>query len=260
MLREHLFEKRAPADPHFRWRGGDVSRLEGFSDGVFAVTLTLLIVTTEVPSAFYEMWMLLRDLPVFLVSFALLMLAWSTHHQFFRRYGLQDNLTIFLNGAFLFLVLFFAYPLKFLAEFLWRLVIREETASMFFVPPGIPDPWGWLASDLSQRAGMMYFYSFGIIGVFGVLFLMLLRAYGKREVLELDELERHLTRVSLRQQAAMLLVALASVMILFVSQNPGLSGVVYFLIGPLQAVIGILGGVRTSVILRVQADAESPTD
>jgi hypothetical protein len=34
MIREHLFHKRAPADPMFRWRGGDVSRLEGLSDGV----------------------------------------------------------------------------------------------------------------------------------------------------------------------------------------------------------------------------------
>lgn len=256
MIREHLFDKRAPADPHFRWRGGAVSRLEGFSDGVFAVTLTLLVVTTEVPGAFYEMWLLLRDLPVFLASFALLMLAWSTHHQFFRRYGLEDNVTVFLNGAFLFLVLFFAYPLKFLAEFLWRLVLREETASMFVVPDGVPDPWGWLESNLSQRSAMMYFYSFGLIGVFGILFLMLLRAYGKRDVLELDELECHLTRVSLRQQAIMLLVGTASVAVLYTTQNPGLSGVIYFLIGPLQAVIGILGGIRTAIILRSQ---EEPT-
>jgi hypothetical protein len=43
MIREHLFEKRLPTDPLFRWRGGGVSRVEGFSDGVFAVILTLLI-------------------------------------------------------------------------------------------------------------------------------------------------------------------------------------------------------------------------
>jgi len=42
MIREHLFHKRAPADPMFRWRGGDISRLEGLSDGVFGV-LALMV-------------------------------------------------------------------------------------------------------------------------------------------------------------------------------------------------------------------------
>jgi len=54
LIREHLFDKRAPADSMFRWRGGDVSRLEGLSDGVFAVTLTLLVVSLDVPNTFYE--------------------------------------------------------------------------------------------------------------------------------------------------------------------------------------------------------------
>ena len=75
MIREHLFHKRAPADPMFRWRGGEISRLEGLSDGVFAVTLTLLIVSVNVPTTFYELWRTIRDIPVFLASFVLLMMA-----------------------------------------------------------------------------------------------------------------------------------------------------------------------------------------
>ena len=35
MIREHLFDKRAPADSMFRWRGGDVSRRSAVKDGVF---------------------------------------------------------------------------------------------------------------------------------------------------------------------------------------------------------------------------------
>lgn len=85
MIREHLFDRRAPADPMFRWRGGDVSRLEGLSDGVFAVTLTLLVVSLDVPSTFYELWLTIRDLPVFLVCFAVLLMVWRYHHIFFRR-------------------------------------------------------------------------------------------------------------------------------------------------------------------------------
>jgi len=85
MIREHLFHKRAPADPMFRWRGGDLSRPEGLSDGVFAVTLTLLVVSLKVPTTFHELWLTIRDLPVFLVCFAMLMMVWRYHYLFFRR-------------------------------------------------------------------------------------------------------------------------------------------------------------------------------
>ncbi|NIV14887.1 MAG: DUF1211 domain-containing protein [Aliifodinibius sp.] len=40
-------------DQEFRWRGGDVSRMEGFSDAVFAFALTLLVVSLQVPNSFW---------------------------------------------------------------------------------------------------------------------------------------------------------------------------------------------------------------
>ena len=45
-----------------------------------------------------------------------LVLIWSVHNAFFRRYGLDDGLTVVLNTAQLFVVLFYVYPLKFMAE------------------------------------------------------------------------------------------------------------------------------------------------
>ena len=163
MIREHLFDRRVATDALFRWRGGDVSRLEGLSDGVFAVTLTLLIVA-QPPTTFYGLWLVIRDIPVFLTCFTLLMLAWRYHYLFFRRYGLEDFATSLLNGVFLFLVLFYAYPLKFLATFLWRSILGDDNLSMFVVPEGVD----W-AGDGFQRAGMMYFFGLGVVGVFGVL-------------------------------------------------------------------------------------------
>jgi uncharacterized membrane protein len=267
MIREHLFHKRAPADPMFRWRGGDVSRLEGLSDGVFAVTLTLLVVSLQVPTTFYELWLTIRDLPVFLACFAvpttfyelwltirdlpvflacfaMLMMVWRYHYLFFRRYGLEDFPTSFLNGAFLFVILFYAYPLKFLSTFLWRLILGEGLQPMFALPEGIE----WGQGSFLQRSGMMYFYGFGVVGVFGLLALLLIHAYRKREELELDELERYLTLASIRSQLVTVAIAVVSLLVLALGGQPGYAGIVYFLMPLLHPPLGIVQGARAEKI------------
>lgn len=238
MIREHLFHKRAAADAKFRWRGGDVSRVEGFSDGVFALTLTLLVVTSTIPATFHELFLVVRDLPVAIVTFALITLAWHYHYLFFRRYGLEDGLTIALNAVFLFLVVFFAYPLRFLATFLWYLVLGEP------VDPLFAGGEGWTTDALSQRVWMMYFYGAGIAGVFGVLTLMTWRALRLRAQLELDELEVFLTRTSMAHFMVPTTVALVSIATVAATSNPGLGGVLYFTLGPLHFVVGVLCGTR----------------
>ena len=53
-----------------------------------------------------------------MVSFVLLFFVWFNQYKFFRRYGLRDTITVVLNAALLFVVLFYVYPLKFLFSFL----------------------------------------------------------------------------------------------------------------------------------------------
>lgn len=230
MIRAHLFNKLAPSDPLFRWRGGEISRIEGLSDGVFSVTLTLIVVSLNVPETFYELWLVIKNLPIFLVCFIVLMMAWRYHYIFFRRYGLEDFQTSLMNGAFLFLILFYAYPLKFLVTFLWKLILREDVMPMFAVPFGIE----WGAGMFFQRSGMMYFFGLGVAGVFGVLALMVFRAYRLRDKLELDELECFLTQSSIRSHLITSGVALLSLAVLLIGGQPGYSGVIYFLLLPLH--------------------------
>jgi hypothetical protein len=59
-MRRHLAQQGFGADRGFRWRGGEISRLEGLSDAVFAFAVTLLVVSLEVPETFNELLRVLR--------------------------------------------------------------------------------------------------------------------------------------------------------------------------------------------------------
>jgi hypothetical protein len=54
MFRKHLSKDSLFGEKDFRWRGGEISRLESLVDAVFAIAVTLLIVSREVPSSFYD--------------------------------------------------------------------------------------------------------------------------------------------------------------------------------------------------------------
>jgi hypothetical protein len=101
-----------------KWRGGDVSRLESFTDSIFAIAITLLVVSHDVPKNFSEFTSVMWGFIGFGITFTMLVCIWLTNFKFHRRYGLEDGVTIFLNSLFIFLVLFFIYPLKFLAQVL----------------------------------------------------------------------------------------------------------------------------------------------
>src|SRR5262249_7398500 len=96
----------------------ELTRLEGFSDAVFAIALALLVVSLEVPKSMKELETLARGFIPFALMFAMVCYVWWEHNKFFRRYGLQDAWTAFLNCLLLFVVLFYVYPLKFLTTWL----------------------------------------------------------------------------------------------------------------------------------------------
>src|SRR5258705_9631602 len=111
MIREKLIERDVGLTRDFRWRGHEISRIEGLSDAVFAFAITLVVVSLEVPKTFDELAETMHGFGPFLISFILLFAVWFNQYKFFRRYGLKDTITVLLNAALLFVVLFYVYPL-----------------------------------------------------------------------------------------------------------------------------------------------------
>ena len=156
-------------------RRHEVSRLEAFSDAVFAFALALLVVSVEAPSSYAELVDRMLGGVSFACCFALLVWIWYEHNSFFRRFGLQDGVTIFLNALLLFVVLLYVYPLKFMFDSLFaRFAPRLKP----------PEPM-----TLWQLANAATIYSVGFIAIFVLFALFYRRALSRRDELALSELD-----------------------------------------------------------------------
>src|SRR6266540_1372537 len=75
------------------------TRVEAFSDGVFAIAITLLILEIRVPHVDHGLWAGLVALwpsyVAFLMSFAVILIMWVNHHELLRmvRGGLKPSVT-----------------------------------------------------------------------------------------------------------------------------------------------------------------------
>lgn len=240
---------------YFHWRGGDVSRLEGLSDAVFAVSMTLLVVSLEVPATFGEMLAAFAQLPAFAVSFAILIYIWISHYQFHRRYGLEDGWTIFYNALLLFLVLFYVYPLKFLFLILSRL-ITGGTLTALVDGATVPVIEG---SDMST---LMLLYSGGFGSIFALFALMTWHAWRRREALELTATERLVTRATVSSHLLSTSIAVGSIALALADTRAtvAFSGLIYFLMGPAQGLHGWWWGRRIEASATTTGSAPARAD
>jgi hypothetical protein len=233
MLRGKLARGRA-GEEDFSWRGEEVSRLEGFSDAVFAFAVTLLVVSLEVPQTFDELLSAMRGFFAFAICFALLFMVWYDHYKFFRRYGLQDVYTVSLNAVLLFIVLFYVYPLK----FLFTMLVDQLLG--FGDRVRLPDGTVVEAIEPAQWPILMVIYGAGFVAVQLVFTLLYLRAYRLRGILGLNAREMSRTREEIQSFLLNAGVGLVSVVIaIFGGQEMAdWAGVVYLLLFPLQMVNG----------------------
>ena len=249
MIREKLIERGVGLDKKFRMRGtGEVSRVEALSDAVFGFAITLLVVSLEVPHTFTELMEVMHGFIAFAISFVLLFIVWLTQYKFFRRYGLNDNFTIWINALLLFVVLFYVYPLKFLWSFLVDAVFG------FHANAHALDGTAVAPITIGQIPTLLTIFGLGYAAIFLIFALLYYHAYRKREQLELNELEIHDTWNNIVDNLLHVLIGLLSISISLITRS-GLGGLVYWLIGPVQFINGsIMGKRRRRIEERLEAE------
>jgi uncharacterized membrane protein len=105
----------------------ETTRVEAFSDGVFAIAITLLVLDLKVPRAESlpagsTLWQyLLGQWPVFtayLVSFCTILIMWVSHHRLFNQIHRTDDVFMYINGLLLLFISVTPFPTSLLAEHL----------------------------------------------------------------------------------------------------------------------------------------------
>jgi len=106
----------------------ETGRIESFSDGVFAVAITLLVFDLQVPhlpagaisvtalgTALFNQW---PAYLTFITSFATILIMWVSHHGIFKLVSKSDTPFLFANGLLLLLVTVVPFPTSLVAQYL----------------------------------------------------------------------------------------------------------------------------------------------
>lgn len=105
----------------------ETGRIEAFSDGVFAIAITLLVLAIKAPkaadlgangnllTALLALW---PHYLAFVTSFATILAMWVNHHRIFTFVQRSDHLFLYWNGLLLLLITFLPFPTTLLAEYL----------------------------------------------------------------------------------------------------------------------------------------------
>jgi uncharacterized membrane protein len=110
-------------------------RLEAFSDGVFAIAITLLVLTIARPTDYahlaHQLGHRLPALAAYVVSFLVIGIMWLNHHTIFGHLRLVDRGIFYWNLLLLMTIVFIPYPTEVFGEALSR-GQGATTAAVFY--------------------------------------------------------------------------------------------------------------------------------
>jgi|SRR3954447_2895026 len=153
------------------------ARLEAFSDGVFAIAITLLVLEIRVPPAggresllhgLLDLW---PSYVGFAVSFITIGIIWVNHHAVLVTIQIVDRGLLFRNLLLLLTVSFIPFPTAVMAEYLREsrgqdLAVAFYAASFFVMGVAFRQIWPNAARNWASRIGPALY-----LGATGVAFL-----------------------------------------------------------------------------------------
>ncbi len=201
MLREQIAQTR-DHDPLFAWRTTEVLRIENLSDIVFALALGILVSAGSAIRTFGDLTSYLISIIPIAAGFAMLVSIWNDHFIFFRRYALADGRIIVLNTALLLLILYTAYPLRFVFDSLFGFILLQTGQMERIVEMEV----GYRESGI-----ILAFFAAGFAAIYATIALMYARVLDLADEIGLSASEKVLTRRTLyvhfaRISAALLVV------------------------------------------------------
>lgn len=127
-----------------------LARVEMFSDGVFAIAITLLILEIKVPpiesihsvreliNALVRLW---PSYFAFFYSFGGILIQWIIHHNTFNHMEKTSRPFLYCNGFLLLTIVFFPFPTALLAEYINTAYAMP--AIVFYGIASIINSWAW---------------------------------------------------------------------------------------------------------------------
>ena len=105
--------------------GVGTTRLETFSDGVFAIAATLLVLEITIPNPLHgslgsELLHLWPSYLAYATSFITIGIIWVNHHSIFELVERADRRLLFINTFFLLDIAFIPFPTKLVAHYLQK--------------------------------------------------------------------------------------------------------------------------------------------
>ena len=114
----------------------ETARIEAFSDGVFAIAITLLVLEIKMPAhesvevrglanSLVALW---PGYLAFFISFVTVLAIWVQHHWIFTQVRRADHPLLYWNGLLLLVVTFVPFPTGLLAEYLLNSEAKVATS------------------------------------------------------------------------------------------------------------------------------------
>lgn len=112
----------------------DTSRIEAFSDGIFSIAATLLVLDLKPPAAALPFWQgIVQQWPgyaSFLLSFLFIGIMWINHHRLFSHIQHSDDSLMVANLLLLLGVVWIPYPTSLMAQAVASGQLRD--AALFY--------------------------------------------------------------------------------------------------------------------------------